>query len=362
MGEVILGLPGQWADSKAEESDHYTTKIGGLPDWPIPGASVRPGLLLCDACGNNLALVSQVYAPISSSKVKIEERVIYVFGCLMTKCVSSSASWKALRVQTLMSDMDMNALCIEAVPPTISHHSASINNAMEDLWTFDTNEDEDDVDLDNLSRAFAEAASLAYNPKKQHDDSVVEATVEPSIVTRTTRVIGEKVPVLPCFYIYTQKEALSRGSTSKTTSCSSISVTEKQSCSDDENWEMERYEYDIALNADRTYLKFKKKVDAYPEQCFRYSYSGNPLLATGEVADPGTCKLCGGPRHYEMQLMPPLLYFLQEQGLDCKDHSLDNWNWMTLIIYTCAASCSDSNEGTSEEWTFAEEKVVVQYE
>lgn len=362
MGEVILGLPGPWADNKLEVSDHYTTKIGGLPDWPIPNA--RPDLLSCDACGNNLALVAQVYVPISSSTLKIEERVIYVFGCVMTKCASTPVSWKALRIQKLFSG-NSNATSTEVVPSTIFPHSASASKVTEDLWTFDSEED-DDIDLEELSRAFSEAASLASHPKKQSSNSNPEATVESSTVTRTRRVINANVPVLPCFYIYTQVEALSNRSAVRSTSCSSLSVKEKQSDTDDhspeEMWEVEGYEYDRALNADRTYLKFKKRIDTYPEQCFRYSYGGKPLLATGGVADPGLCKLCGGPRHYEMQLMPPLLYFLQEEGLDSKDHSLDNWNWMTVVVYTCAASCTDSNHDNSEGWTFAEEEVVIQYE
>ena len=112
-----------------------------------------------------------------------------------------------------------------------------------------------------------------------------------------------------------------------------------------------------AWNTDRTYFRFKKCLDAYPGQCFRQHMVGKPLLAMEEVEDPGRCRHCGGSMHYEMQLTPALLYFLQERSDDSKKHSLEYWTWLTVIVFTCSQSCfhpSDQEKSDNEGWEVVE--------
>ena len=41
---------------------------------------------------------------------------------------------------------------------------------------------------------------------------------------------------------------------------------------------------------------------------------------------------------YEMQLMPPVLYFLQQayKDLPPSAYGPDDWEWSTLVVYSCA--------------------------
>lgn len=88
---------------------------------------------------------------------------------------------------------------------------------------------------------------------------------------------------LPCFYVYTQSEE-STPYGSATTDSEALNELEGAELVDEiedpygivegvgELWEGEEFEPEQALNADRTYLKFKKKLDLSPEQCFRCSF------------------------------------------------------------------------------------------
>ncbi|MBA0653900.1 hypothetical protein Goklo_021000 [Gossypium klotzschianum] len=400
MSRVVLGLPGPWAEDNREPSDHYTTKIGGLPDWPLPIEALKfnPTLIHCTQCGSKLCLVAQVYAPVSSGTLNIEDRLLLVFGCVTPNCGSSPLSqccqgvflgaperlgtgqqnrlrpfqenWRALRIQKVENESkeSSSAATLDKAPSASSPVSVSKTNWWENL----SDEDNEDLDLEDLSKAFSEVASLSSEPKKTSSNRNSEGAVKHSLsLIAQTRGVDTDTPVMPCFYIYSQAEPSSKDFSSMCSNHSSLSVKEKEGDVDDhgqeETWEAENYEYDKALNADRTYLKFKKQLDASPEQCFRYAFGGKPLLATAEVDNAGKCGLCGASRHFELQLMPPLIYFLQEEVDDCHKGSLENWNWLTLVVYTCSKSCSNSFDEEKSihghgQWFVVEETVLVQFD
>ena len=115
---------------------------------------------------------------------------------------------------------------------------------------------------------------------------------------------------LPCFYVYTQSEE-STPYESATTDSEPVSELEGNNLLNDiedpygivegvgELWEGEEYEPEHAVNADRTYLKFKKKLDLSPEQCFRYD-----ILVPSQHLEP---PVAGGVRSEFLQSLDMLL-------------------------------------------------------
>lgn len=365
MGEEVhLGLPGPWAEDYREKADHYTTKIGGVPDWPTEDMGIKPDLLQCSLCGTKLCLVAQVYAPLA--KLNIEERTVYGLACPTPKCGPNPQSWKVLRVQKCHSGMQTDGngdklgqrkenVCSDGPSSTTFPEKRNEENKSNDS-------NDDDFDLDALAEALEQAATLASNLKKQNKSKRANAPIKCAVVKE--KVDDLSIPVLPCFYIYYDKEQSRAKGTVGSSSDETVLVKGILDTGNDEDkWEGENYEYDRALGADRTFLKFKKRLDASPQQCFRYSYGGRPLLAAMNLQDAGTCRLCGSPRQYELQLMSPLSYFLHEAGDGSSNYAPNAWTWLTLIIYTCSKSCCPSSCGGKPGnccWGVVEEEIMIQ--
>lgn len=397
--EVVLGMPGPWAEENLEPSDHYTTKVGGVPDWPMPADEIDSELLSCGLCGGDLGLVAQVYAPLKIRGVEIDERTLYIFGCPSSRCGISPLSWRTIRIQssspsqnnirTTGSSAEASTSSMgELIREDSSEHERESGpdhqQHGDEWWEDDTwgpgvvgrgdTEQESFLAMEELETALLEAGYAAAVPLVTSTlDAEDEFTaVNEDLAEETDR---PDLPVLPCFYVYSQYESHpSRGSRA----VSALQLTERSEAAErdelsrgEEVWEGEEYEHDRALSADRTYLKFKKRLDCYPEQCFRYCFKGKPLWASKDGAEAGVCPLCGGPRVYEMQLMPPLLYYLQQacKDLPSSSYSPNDWEWLTLIVFTCAQSCTPSiphangdGYGESKPWIVVEEASILQYE
>ncbi len=180
-------------------------------------------------------------------------------------------------------------------------------------------------------------------------------------------------------------------------------------------WAGEAYEPDSTRTADAAFLKFTRRLQRCPEQCVRYGcagsghgrpalcqrayskhvafaapcaanrvsglpvlrpspdhagcrrYGADMLWPAAERPQPQPCPRCGNPRVPELQLMPGLLAALGD-GLAWQAEqekaeaggratvaapSVDSWVWLTLAVFTCKASC-----GQSDGWNVTEEQIV----
>ena len=66
---VLLGFVDDYTAS--DKDNFYTNKVGGSPDWP--GECEDHPNPPCGVCGQDLVLVSQVFAPLSQGGERLPE-------------------------------------------------------------------------------------------------------------------------------------------------------------------------------------------------------------------------------------------------------------------------------------------------
>ncbi|KAI5921991.1 programmed cell death protein 2 [Camillea tinctor] len=138
---------------------------------------------------------------------------------------------------------------------------------------------------------------------------------------------------------------------------------------------------------DATFQRFADRVSQNPEQCIRYEFGGAPLLysradavgmrfsaspssnndlssnarsSSGDGMPP--CASCGGPRAFEVQLMPRAILELEAEEL-----SLEGMEWGTVVVGVCARDCLGAESGVvrggdGSRTAYVEEWAGVQWE
>ena len=107
----------------------------------------------------------------------------------------------------------------------------------------------------------------------------------------------------------------------------------------------------------RALATFSAAVARAPSQVLRYCFHASarprwPRAAPKPPATPPPCPRCGGPRSFELQILPQLLACL---GRDAADASAPDF--AAAGVWSCAASCGGGSDGGG---AYVEEFVWVQ--
>eukprot|EP01111_Echinosteliopsis_oligospora_P014096 TRINITY_DN5232_c0_g1_i1.p1 TRINITY_DN5232_c0_g1~~TRINITY_DN5232_c0_g1_i1.p1 ORF type:complete len:213 (-),score=67.94 TRINITY_DN5232_c0_g1_i1:44-682(-) len=170
-------------------------------------------------------------------------------------------------------------------------------------------------------------------------------------------------PRYPSRFLFPEMEIVTEDeppSSSSESSNEKALVTTTNNNNNSKNWEdKDNKDMESAFKSDVTtdpfLIKFQARVRREPDQVLRYTRQTDlqPLwvqekgrLPSSENIPP--CPLCLGPRCFEFQVLPQLLYHLKVEttnknsGGNVKEATLD---WGTIVVYTCSASCSISSSG-----------------
>jgi len=136
--KILLGYLDEYMDTNA--ADCFTSKIGGLPDWPNP-VDTSTSQLTCVLCSSSLVLITQIYAPLDNS---IYHRTLYLFCCVQPACWNDSRAWKCFRSQMKDSTASKNTSTI-----TTTSQIFSTTDWCEDAedWGEDANDNNGNVSV-----------------------------------------------------------------------------------------------------------------------------------------------------------------------------------------------------------------------
>ncbi|KAK7896211.1 hypothetical protein WMY93_021536 [Mugilogobius chulae] len=339
---VLVGFCDGELDSKRHKPTFMINKVGGLPDVPPHLPRHFPS---CSRCGSALVHVVQVYCPLEGSPY---HRTLHVFACPGDDCSGRSECWKVLRSQCLEAD---TARC--RTPPQELSMSATDWCASADDWGMDEEQEQEDQSEGNVNeRAPNEALNVINAEVVTSDDMEMSSRLEELKLESSE----DEPPCFRSYFISVMEETdLFEEDQDMTHAQDLLKDYEKREgilvgeldCGEDGSGE-EKYEKTKVRHGDAVFARFMKKISVCSEQILRYCRSGKPLFISEPPANMSqvvsACASCGGPRTFELQLMPALVSLLQGEGLEMQIE------FGTVLVYTCLSSCwmSDTKKAVEE--------------
>ncbi|XP_011497016.1 PREDICTED: programmed cell death protein 2 [Ceratosolen solmsi marchali] len=323
------------------ESRFFPSKVGGKPAWlelkNIPDAKQ----LACNHCKNPCIFLCQIYAPYEEDE-KAFHRTLFVFICKNVDCCKENynGNIKVLRSQLerinefylpdppLESQDWRSDICVDSWCKTChvcgifsSYHCSKCKNInyccqLHQIWDWKTSHKK----LCKIKQSL-NCKNILF-PE-------LELVIEPEESNQDIDVIERKE-------IEKFKDLIDKG---------------QAGCLQSEDIDNDLLK--LANNEDKTFSKFRKRIQNKPNQVLRYNRGGKPLFISSshQPLDIPNCEKCKSARQFEFQIMPQLLLYLQI------DDILNNIDWGILTIYTCKNSCITESKYV-EEYVWKQDIVI----
>lgn len=310
---------------------NFPNKIGGKPEWLNPECILSADQVRCEVCRKPMILLVQLYTP-EDYPPEAFHRTIYVFCCKDGSCheISWEKSFKVFRSQLpknnpYWQENESDKKFLPAKQCTVCGLLGSkmcgkcntVNYCSKEHqvhhWTLGQHK----IHCNTTSKPPASLQTIA-----EHDNHC------------------RKLVLFPEFEVVTEQE----GNPEKD--------QRDDDDDDDENSLNEAnskalvpvgdevYE-NTEVDVDKSFLKFQKRIEQYPDQMLRYNRleygcekNAEPLWVSNigkpTVKDIPSCPYCGQERTFEFQILSTLLNYLEIDHL--QRGSLD---WGTLLVYSC---------------------------
>ncbi|OQR90284.1 programmed cell death protein 2 [Thraustotheca clavata] len=319
-------------------------KVGGQPVWLDPSVNIE---VPCE-CGVNMSFLLQIYCPLDTPPQAFH-RSLYVFCCRTRGC-SKIGHARVFRVQLPQK----NAFYSEKEDDPTRKQPEYLKAAKQ-------------CAVCGLKGIFAcSACNIAQYCSKVHQkdhwkhghkqDCPASAQQKKLIESNAEAIRLNGTPfVFPEYSIHIEHEPdrsiaqnESEARMMQAFEQASLNRTEGNDVFTDDS-EIDLSQKDIAKMLgtqaqDKTYVGFLTRVALAKDQVLRYSRwdDEEPVLwvhSQDKPTDIPCCSICHGPRRFEFQIMPQLLYHLKlsTELTTLKDQEVD---WGTLVVYTCPQSCS----------------------
>ncbi|KAH9730613.1 MYND-type domain-containing protein [Citrus sinensis] len=344
----------------------FPSKAGGPPAWLDPINLPTGRSCLCDMCGEPLQFVLQVYAPIIE-KESTFHRTLFLFMCPSMACLRrdqheqwkrppekasrrfSVASYRALILITQVSPqnameltnlLDLEFLSVIGVVPGKEIKSAV---AVGELIIANRNTRSptgDQVIKLNVNSSTFLLHHLILTlqmlePLQVKDIDASKLIVHQEYLAEILSHIFASNSLWPEYEMINEDESEYDTEMSEVNGQTNALVS-KTGVDDTMKSLLDSFEGDSDR---RSWATFQEHLAKAPEQVLRYCRSAGAKAlwptSSGQLskADIPKCSYCGGPRCFEFQILPQLLFYF---GVS---NDVDSLDWATMVVYTCESSC-----------------------